>query len=129
MQEALLRGWRSRARCSSPGSPLPWLLAITRNEALRRARRTDELPISDAAERSDPNAADAFDRALTRIAVSSALSELTAEERRLVGYRYVGDLTQPAVADRLGLPEGTIKVKLHRARNRLRERFLSDEPN
>jgi RNA polymerase sigma-70 factor (ECF subfamily) len=34
--------------------------------------------------------------------------------------RYAEDLTQIEVARRLGLPEGTVKVRLHRARGRLR---------
>jgi RNA polymerase sigma-70 factor (ECF subfamily) len=34
--------------------------------------------------------------------------------------RYVEDLTQGQVAARLGVPEGTVKVRLHRARARLR---------
>jgi RNA polymerase sigma-70 factor (ECF subfamily) len=35
--------------------------------------------------------------------------------------RYVDDLTQPAVASALGIPEGTAKVRLHRARGRLQQ--------
>jgi RNA polymerase sigma factor (sigma-70 family) len=34
--------------------------------------------------------------------------------------RYAEDLTQGEVARRLGMPESTVKVRLHRARRRLR---------
>jgi RNA polymerase sigma-70 factor (ECF subfamily) len=34
--------------------------------------------------------------------------------------RYAEDLTQGAIARRLGIPEGTVKVRLHRARAKLR---------
>ena len=47
-------------------------------------------------------------------------------DRRVLHLRYAEDLTQAEVARRLGLPEGTVKVRLHRARGRLR-RVLEDE--
>ena len=39
--------------------------------------------------------------------------------------RYEEDLTQPAIAARLGIPEGTVKVQLHRARVKLRRAYAS----
>src|SRR5437868_6030023 len=39
VQEALARAWRKRAACRTPWAPLPWLLQITRNEAMRFAAR------------------------------------------------------------------------------------------
>src|SRR2546430_15511368 len=49
VQEALIRAWRKRAACRTPAAPLPWLLQITRNEAMRlparRSRRqASEIP-------------------------------------------------------------------------------------
>src|SRR5256885_7155960 len=39
VQEAMARAWRGRAACRTPAAPLPWLLQITRNEAIRLAAR------------------------------------------------------------------------------------------
>ncbi len=39
--------------------------------------------------------------------------------------RYEEDLTQPAIAARLGIPEGTVKVQLHRARLKLRRAYVA----
>src|SRR5436305_15197735 len=53
VQEAMARAWRGRAACRTPGSPLPWLLKITRNEALRlaaRRRRRELAEIHDVPE-------------------------------------------------------------------------------
>jgi RNA polymerase sigma-70 factor (ECF subfamily) len=52
--------------------------------------------------------------------VDRALRDLPARDRALLTLRYAEDLTQPQIAVRLGSPEGTVKVQLHRARGRLR---------
>ena len=61
-----------------------------------------------------------LDRALTSVATEQALSALGEDERRLLRLRYEEDLTQGQVAAALGVPEGTVKVRLHRVRARLR---------
>jgi RNA polymerase sigma-70 factor (ECF subfamily) len=49
-----------------------------------------------------------------------ALSAITPDERELLTLRYGCDLTQPDIARALDIPEGTVKVRLHRARRRVR---------
>jgi RNA polymerase sigma-70 factor (ECF subfamily) len=53
--------------------------------------------------------------------VQQVLSGLTLDERRLIDLRYRADLAQPAIAELLGVPEGTVKVRLHRLRKQLRK--------
>jgi RNA polymerase sigma-70 factor, ECF subfamily len=55
-----------------------------------------------------------------RVDLLRALTELPEGDRRLLQMRYEEDLTQASVAIRLGIPEGTVKVRLHRLRARLR---------
>jgi len=50
----------------------------------------------------------------------AALDALSDRDRQLLEMRYEEDLTQATIADRLGIPEGTVKVRLHRARAKLR---------
>jgi RNA polymerase sigma-70 factor (ECF subfamily) len=123
VQEALIRAWRNQAKCRTPGTPLPWLVQITRNEAMRVAARRQRRQASEVPEESpdrirtiDP----ALDRMLETVATEQALNELGPDERTLIRLRYVEDLTQGQVAARLGVPEGTVKVRLHRVRARLR---------
>jgi RNA polymerase sigma-70 factor, ECF subfamily len=125
VQEALVRAWRLSNRCRAPETPLPWVLKITRNESLRviehRSRRLDR-------ERSTGvravQAADDTEHAVTtRVTVQQALRTLEEVDRHVLRLRYDDDLTQAEVARRLGMPEGTVKVRLHRARNRLRARL------
>ena len=119
MQEALLRAWRRRDTCRSPDQPLPWLLQITRNEAMRRLRQNSRSGVIE--EVAEPAAEDpALTSAPDRLDVTRALATLSQEDRRLLELRYADDLSQPGVATALGIPEGTVKVRLHRLRARLR---------
>src|SRR4051794_14162788 len=113
-QEAAMRAWRRRATCHD--APAAWIRAIARNEALRTAgRRRDEAPLEAVTEvhGEAPECADSHD---VRVAVGA----LEQSDRLLLLLRYWGDLTQPEVARATALPEGTVKVRLHRARQRLR---------
>jgi RNA polymerase sigma-70 factor, ECF subfamily len=55
-----------------------------------------------------------------RADLHAALNRLDERERLLLRLRYDEDLTQAAIARRLGIPEGTVKVRLHRVRAKLR---------
>lgn len=123
VQEAMARAWRKRHRCRRPEAPLPWLLQITRNEALRLLARRREDPRLVEIELAEPHhdAGDlSGDRLLVRVDVRRALSRLPAEDRGLAHLRYGEDLAQSRIAAVLDLPEGTVKVRLHRLRNKLR---------
>jgi RNA polymerase sigma-70 factor (ECF subfamily) len=115
-QEALLRAWRHRSSLRSSEQLGGWLSRIVHNEAVRiHTRRTPE-PVAEVRE-----SADARDEStvVEGLDLRLALARLTPGEQELVCLRYLADLTQPAIARRLGLPEGTVKVRLHRLRAKL----------
>jgi RNA polymerase sigma-70 factor (ECF subfamily) len=118
-QEAMTRAWRQRGSCQSPSAPGPWVAQIARNEALRLWQR--EQRRNGHAEEVDVAAPGELleDQLIRRVSVRQALDTLTAEERELVTLRYESDLAHPAIAAQLGMPEGTVKVRLHRIRKRL----------
>ena len=123
VQEALIRAWRNKAKCRTPGTPLPWLVQITRNEAMRlaarrRRRQASEFPDERPERTLAPDSE--LDRMIESVATEQALAILRPDERTLIRLRYEEDLTQGQVAARLGVPEGTVKVRLHRVRARLR---------
>ena len=123
VQEALIRAWRNQSKCRTPGTPLPWLVQITRNEAMRfaaRRQRRQESEVPDEQPDRIVSIDSELDRMLETVATEQALSVLGPDERALIRLRYVEDLTQGQVAARLGVPEGTVKVRLHRVRARLR---------
>jgi RNA polymerase sigma-70 factor, ECF subfamily len=119
-QEALVRAWRFRSSVRRGERLDAWLAVIVRNEAARHRTRLVPEPVPDV-----DRGLGVEDERLTAVAaaadVRSALGRLNADERMLLELRYTRDLTQPAIAKELALPEGTVKVRLHRARSKLRQ--------
>jgi RNA polymerase sigma-70 factor (ECF subfamily) len=124
VQEALARAWRGRRSCRTPDAPLPWCLQITRNEALRligRRRGVSPVqPLEDDGEVADQRALGQEERTVVRLDVGRALEELTPHERLLIALRYDHDFSHSEIATRLEIPEATARVRLHRARKRLK---------
>lgn len=118
-QDALLRAWRRRSTLRDSGSRNQWLAAIVRNEAFRQHARvrpdlTEKIELWEGAEDEQVLAA------VELADLHAALASLNERDRRLLEMKYEEDLTQATIARRLGIPEGTVKVRLHRARNKLR---------
>jgi RNA polymerase sigma-70 factor (ECF subfamily) len=121
-QEALVRVWKSARTPDELDSPVAWLRRIARNEALRlraREHRRNEDVTADGVEEllSSSDEENALPEALQ---IVDLLATLRPADRQLVWLRYLEDITQANVARRLGVPEGTVKVRLHRVRKHLR---------
>lgn len=67
-----------------------------------------------------PKVADASESAATRDLLDRALGVLDPDHQVVVALRFGADLTIPSIAATLGLPEGTVKSRLHHALGRLR---------
>ena len=118
-QDALLRAWRRRSTLRDSERRNQWLATIVRNEAFRQHARVRPDPTSTIELRE--GAEDEQVLAAVELAdIHAALKLLSKRDRRLLEMKYEEDLTQAMIASRLGIPEGTVKVRLHRARNRLR---------
>jgi RNA polymerase sigma-70 factor (ECF subfamily) len=118
----LLRAWRRRATLRDGARRNEWLATIVRNEAFRQHARARPDPIAtiELHEGADD------ERVLATVEqadLHAALGQLDENDRQLLRLRYGDDLTQAAIARRLGIPEGTVKVRLHRARDKLRRAF------
>jgi RNA polymerase sigma-70 factor, ECF subfamily len=116
--EALVRAWRNRARCQRPQDPWPWLAQIVRNEALRYIGR--DRPASDGREPEAACEDRRLDEVLDRLSLEALIRPLPDADRALVQLHYELDLSVVALADVLGISESAVKVRLHRARQRLR---------
>jgi RNA polymerase sigma-70 factor (ECF subfamily) len=118
-QDALLRAWRRRSTLRDSGRRNQWLASIVRNEAFRQHARVRPDPTS-SIEFSEGAEDEAVLAAVELADLHAALSLLSKRDRQLLEMKYEEDLTQGMIARRLGIPDGTVKVRLHRARNRLR---------
>lgn len=129
VQDAFMALWRRADGFDPSAGSLPgWLLAIARNRAIDRlrgeARRPDLAPeaLLDDAHDPDPilDPAMAADRRWADSVVRTMVSELPEAERHVVALAYADGLSQSAIADRLGVPIGTVKSRTRRALARLR---------
>ena len=68
-----------------------------------------------------------MERRLELLDLRRALAQIPDQERTLLTLRYGADLAQPEIAKSLDVPEGTVKVRLHRARKRLRRAMEAHE--
>jgi len=121
-QEAMIRAWRSLSSGTAPEHPGAWLRTIVQREAVRhRARNAVPISLEEHGDVDDRIASGRLDLLPLQVDVRRAVRNLTPDDRKLLALRYLDDLTQPAVALALGIPEGTAKVRLHRARGRLQQ--------
>jgi RNA polymerase sigma-70 factor (ECF subfamily) len=122
-QDALLRAWRRRSTLRETERRNQWLAAIVRNEAFRQHARVRPQPTA-TIELHEGEEDQRVVAAVELADLHAALDRLNERERELLEMRYHEDLTQSAIADKLGIPEGTVKVRLHRARNKLRRVYV-----
>lgn len=128
VQDVYLRAYKGLKRFRGDAQFTTWLYRITANcantHAGRRARhRHDELrddaPIADRHHDRDPEAR--TDNRELRERLQEALADLPPKLRAVVVLRDIYDLPHEAIAKELGITESAAKVRLHRARRRLRE--------
>lgn len=107
----------------------PWLYGIAVN-LVREHRRAEERRLR-AYARVPVDREDAEDEPGERLDpdVAAALLELGEEERNLILLLTWADLTYEQLADALGLPLGTVRSRLSRARAKLRARLAPPEPS
>ena len=113
-QAAWVKAWNNFHKLREPRKVRSWLVAIAANEARQLARRIRVL----AGEPARPFASDA-DPDL--IDLSTALSRLSPDERRLLGMRYALGLSSPEIGEALGLSAGAVRHRLMRLLARIRE--------
>ncbi len=123
VQEAFVKAWRALGHFRSGSEFRPWLLKIVSNEAKnkvrargRRQMRDHRFAIPEMIE-TGPETATIEEE--TRHRVWEAVTRLGEEERRTVICRYLLELSERETAELLGIPPGTVKSRLDRARRSL----------
>ncbi|HET6349588.1 MAG TPA: sigma-70 family RNA polymerase sigma factor [Candidatus Krumholzibacteria bacterium] len=130
-QEVLIRLWKNHDSIE-PSRLSAWVMRVTRNLVIdcSRRHRTRAAVFVDgpAAETSAASVAAAptpdahAGRAELREVIERAIAELDEPQRSIVVMREIQGLAYEEIADALNMPLGTVKVYLHRARRRMRER-------
>lgn len=128
VQDAFLKCWRRRSKLDQVGNLDGWIFSVLMNAARdrrrrRRLRRTDSLPTE---ERMHPSASEPPPHRIaagreTVERLRHAIQQLPDAEREVFLLRQNADLTFRALADSLGIPEGTAKTRMRTALRRLRD--------
>lgn len=119
--DVFLQVWRQAASYDlSRGTPLAWLMMMTRSRAIDRLRsathrthETDDLEtvsLTTAADEATPEEASIF--AERRKQVRAALTKLTNDQRVLLETAYFEGLSHAEIAQRFQLPLGTVKTRI-----------------
>lgn len=124
-QQACLLAWEHRGRLDARRPLLPWLLVVARRLRGPRTRHAArELPEVPAGTGTPLDAVMAGEQVRR---LRGALRSLGRRQRRVVELFYQEGLSVGAIAGKLGLPPGTVKSHLHRAR-RLLAGVLKEHP-
>jgi RNA polymerase sigma-70 factor (ECF subfamily) len=134
VQEAFLTVWRTAAAFRAERAKAStWVLTLVHRRAVdlvRREERRRADPLDDATAStlaaSDPPPDEAAWLRFERERVQAALSRLPDTQREAIELAYYGGFSQSDLAERLGVPLGTIKSRMFAGLARLRE--LLDEP-
>ncbi|MGH3659896.1 MAG: sigma-70 family RNA polymerase sigma factor [Micromonosporaceae bacterium] len=122
VQETLLRAWRNPGALDpNRGSVRGWLFTTARHlsiDAWRRRRARPVEVVTDSA--PETYTADETDRALESWVVADALARLSPAHRTVLVECFYRDASLATVAARLGIPQGTVKSRLHYALRSLR---------
>ena len=116
VQEAFLAVWRSAgAFLAEQGKPSTWILTLVHRRAVDLVRR-EERRRADPLEELDHPTGEATDEEAwlraQRQVVQEALRKLPPDQREAIELAYYGGFTQSELAERLGLPLGTIKSRM-----------------
>lgn len=124
-QDVFLRIWRALPGFAGQSSLSTWIYAISRNACLSELRkRRPQVSIDDDDEGYHPEitalaVSDADDSAT--VSVTQMLDQLPERYRQAVTLFYMEDKSYEQTAASLGMPLGTVKALLHRARKKLIE--------
>jgi RNA polymerase sigma-70 factor (ECF subfamily) len=118
MQETMVRAWRHLDTLNTnPETLRPWLFTVARRIAIDRFRakllrppETEPEALDEAIESAEP-----LNRLLDRNTIVAALRDLSDVHRSALVEVYLRDRTVPEAAAVLGIPEGTVKSRLHHA--------------
>jgi RNA polymerase sigma-70 factor (ECF subfamily) len=133
-QEVFIKVYNSLSRYSSEYKFSTWLYRIAHNAAIDHMRRNSVCPQSLETENADgtyqlqiesPNPTPEQDRERSewRTQIGHVVRRLPAAYRELILLRHSQDLSYDEIAEVTGLPLGTVKNRLFRAREMMREIF------
>jgi len=126
VQDAFIRAYDQLAQCRDPENFAGWFFLILRNRCFAERRRSKREAVADVAQDDLPGPGRAdrdAEQSETQELLARGVSELTVEQREVFVLKHVEDLSYEEIARRLGASIPSLKMRMHRAYDRLRERL------
>jgi len=129
-QDTLLRAYRRQDTLRDEGARTTWLYRIATHVSLDRMRQyarrgpmeaEADLHEMDVAERDTPSLQETFEREEMSACVQDYLNNLSDSYRAVILLHDMHELTSPEIAQLLGETLASVKIRLHRARVKLRK--------
>lgn len=115
VQDAFAMAWRKRDGLRDVTRFEPWFQKVLVNTCRERLRQRGRRRVRTIEVLPEQSAADETHQVGLRNVVGGALAGLDADHRIVVVLRYWADLTVDEIAERVGVPAGTVKSRLHYA--------------
>ncbi|MEV0284300.1 sigma-70 family RNA polymerase sigma factor [Kribbella sp. NPDC050820] len=122
-QEVWLAVVRGLPRLREPERFAAWLFTIARRSVVNqlRGQYADQTPYVDQPRQTPYDEPDPAEQVVDRVDVRRLVDRVPVVEREVLVLFHLEDLSLEECADVLGVPVGTVKSRLHRARRMLRE--------
>lgn len=126
-QDAFVRIWESAPGYSSQGSPMAWILTITRNLALMALRRENRQgKLTEEEWEAIPSGEDP-DAGLDRLVLHQVLDTLDGAEREIILLHALSGLKHREIAQLMELPLSTVLSKYQRGLKKLKKQLEGEE--
>jgi RNA polymerase sigma-70 factor (ECF subfamily) len=127
VDEAFARALAKRSTVESMASPGGWILTVAINAARRGAKRSNRRRTLERVDHAS-QASGWIEPTDPRFELWSAVRDLPDRQRMAVALRYLADLTEPQIAEVMGIAVGTVGSSLTAARRTLAARLaVSDD--
>jgi RNA polymerase sigma-70 factor (ECF subfamily) len=131
-QDTFIKAYRALSAYDPKYPFITWLFKIAHNTAIDhlRANKTqlvsmddEDSPVED--ECADEKLMDSIDGLSDKSMIEKALSALPATYREILSLRHQQEFSYAEISQTLGIPEGTVKIRLFRARNMMKDKMLA----
>ncbi len=130
LQEIFIRVWQKAVQYKpAKGKPEAWLITMTRSRAIdmirsrrRLSRKADKLR-EETADRELQEANDIKENRFMQLTLDWGFKKISTDERKVLELAYFDGYVHKEIAERLGIPEGTVKTRIRSGLNKLRQAF------
>ncbi|MFK7693591.1 RNA polymerase sigma factor [Paenibacillus sp. HJGM_3] len=131
VQESWLKILMKLSTLKDPDKIIQWAKVIASNTALNMLKRSSRQTthVSEESARYQPESKSDVEEQVVQKMICETIEQLDDTTRRIFVYKYFEDLKDQDIADKMEMPVGTVKARLHRGKEQLRSLLSDPFPN